>query len=67
MENISNETPRQLPSRKNYNKLTQTKSIPILQNITRDNVSREKFDPSSSSSSPPNEFLKSLKHRMERY
>lgn len=66
MEYITNEAPRELPSRKYNNKPIKTESIPI-QKITSDDVSREQFDPSSFSSSPPNEFLKFLKHRIARY
>jgi hypothetical protein len=67
MENRIREMPRELPNRKYYNKPTQTKSISIIQKSNDDNVSREQFDPSSFSSSPPNEFLKFLKQRIERY
>jgi hypothetical protein len=67
MENITNQMPIELPNRKYYNIPIKTKSIPIMQKCNDDSVSREQFDPSSFSTSPPNEFLKFLKHRIEQY
>lgn len=67
MENRIHEIPRELPNRKYRDKRTQTKSIPIIKKSNDDNVSRDQFDPSSFSSSPPNEFLKFLKQRIGRY
>lgn len=67
MEKIDNETPRELPNRKYYNNPIKSKSIPIIQKSNDDNVSREQFDPSSFSSSPPDEFIKFLKQRISKY
>jgi len=67
MEKIDNETPRELPNRKYYNNPIKSKSIPIIQKSNDDNVSREQFDPSSFSSSPPDEFIKFLKQRIAKY
>ena len=58
--------PLELPNRKYYIKPV-SKSIPIIQKSNDDNVSREQFDPSSFSNSPPSEFLKFLKQRIEKY
>jgi len=69
MEKINTEMQKELPSRKHYNMPMKSKSIPIIQKYNNDNdsVIREHFDPSSFSSSPPNEFLKFLKHRINQY
>jgi len=66
MEKINKEMPLELPNRKYYIK-RMSKSIPIIQKSNDDNVSREQFDPSSFSNSPPSEFLKFLKQRIEKY
>jgi len=66
MEKIHKEMPLELPNRKYYIKPV-SKSIPIIQKSNDENVSREQFDPSSFSNSPPNEFLKFLKQRIEQY
>jgi len=69
MEKMNIEMPRELPSRKYYNIPIKTKNIPITQryNNNNDSISKEQFDPSSFPSSPPNEFLKFLKQRIEQY
>jgi hypothetical protein len=64
MEKANNEMPLELPSRKYKNIPIKTKSLPIIQKY---NVSKELFDPSSFANSPPNEFLKFLKQRIEHY
>jgi|AntAceMinimDraft_11_1070367.scaffolds.fasta_scaffold433369_1 hypothetical protein len=67
MEQIENDMPRELPQRKYHNKLEKTMNIPITKKSKYDNVSREQFDFSSFSNSPPNEFIKFLKQRIEKY
>jgi hypothetical protein len=66
MEKIINETPRKLPNKINYNSPKTSSPILISRNSDSD-LTREQFDPSSFSSSPPNEFVKFLKQRIEKY
>lgn len=66
MEKIINETPRKLPNKINYKSPKTSGPILISRNSDSD-LTREQFDPSSFSSSPPNEFVKFLKQRIEKY
>ena len=68
MENIYN-IPKNMPNKhnnnNNNNNRTKTSSIPIMRKSY--DVTREQFDPSSFSSSPPNSFLMCLKNRIITY
>ena len=66
MEKIIIETPRKLPNKINYKNPKTSGPILISRNSDSD-LTREQFDPSSFSTSPPNEFVKFLKQRIEKY
>jgi hypothetical protein len=67
MEKVNAVMPLELPSRKYYNIPIKTKNIPIIQKPKDDSALKEQFDSSSSPNSPPNDFLKFLKQRIEQY
>jgi hypothetical protein len=67
MEIVTNEVPLELPSIKYTIIPIKTNKVPIIQKYNASNVSNEIFDPSAFANTPPNDFFKFLKHRIEHY
>jgi len=69
MEKHIVELPRRMPIKDNLNIQNNKSStaIAIPKSKSCDDVTHEQFDPSSFSSSPPNEFMMCLKNRIKTY